>query len=86
MVIQLFESVIVQKYEPGPKLNIESEYKLSLLKEFVHRYVKFDVPVETLVKIVPSLAPLQLTLFAEITSCKGFASKTSKFIESWHPL
>ena len=43
-VIQLFESVIVQKYLPGPRLEIVSVYKLSLFILFVHKYVNGAIP------------------------------------------
>ena len=58
----MFESVIVQKYLPGPRLEIVSVYKLSLFILFVHKYVNGAIPPEILARSEPSLAPLQLIL------------------------
>ena len=48
VLIQLFESVTVQKYLPATRLDIVSVYKVSLLTLFVHKYVKGDTPQQYL--------------------------------------
>ena len=47
-VIQLFESVIVQKYLPGPRLEMVSVYKLSVFVLFIHKYENGATPPEML--------------------------------------
>ena len=86
VLIQLFESVTVQKYLPATRLYIVSVYKVSLLTLFVHKYVKGDTPPTIFVNNEPSLPPKQLILSRTwIVSTVGFGCVTVKEFDIWHP-